>query len=155
MLQRLLATLRSSWARFSEALAGDVVVYSYTGYPVLIHSPGPVRATGVFAGRSYQPLLSAALHKGLRSLVPCSLTKVADSEAQQLDRDMDILVENERTLALDLPGTPTSNLEALPVAKSHGCCLSSNQAYNYWISFTSHDTEPGHVQEDLFTSHVV
>jgi hypothetical protein len=76
-----------------------------------IYSPGPVRAIGVFARYSLY-LLSAALHKGLRSLVPRSSTIVVDSEAQPLGQDLDVLAENDDTLMLDLPDIPTSNLEA-------------------------------------------
>jgi hypothetical protein len=76
-----------------------------------IYSPGPVRAIGVFARYSLY-LLSAALHKGLRSLVPRSSTNVVDSEAQPLDQDLDVLAENDGTLTLDLPDIPISNLEA-------------------------------------------
>jgi hypothetical protein len=76
-----------------------------------IHSPGPLRATGAFARCSLY-LLSAALHKGLRSLVPRPSTNVVDPEAQPLDQNLDVLAENDDTLALDLPDIPTSNLEA-------------------------------------------
>ncbi|KAG1796149.1 hypothetical protein EV424DRAFT_572899 [Suillus variegatus] len=93
VLQPLLATLSSSWDRFSEALAG------------------PVRATGAFT-RHFLQLSSAALHKGLRSLVPHSSTNVVDSEAQPLDRDLNVLAENDGTLTLHLPDIPTGNLEA-------------------------------------------
>jgi hypothetical protein len=70
-----------------------------------------MRATGAFAQRSPY-LLSAALHKGLCSLVPRPSTNVVDSEAQPLDQHLDVLAENDDTLALDLPDIPTSNLEA-------------------------------------------
>ncbi|KAG2046851.1 hypothetical protein BDR06DRAFT_148752 [Suillus hirtellus] len=93
MLQRLLATISSSWARFSEALAG------------------PVRATGAFAQSFLQPFF-AALHKGLRSLVRHSLTEVVDSEAQPLDQGLDFFAENDDTLTLDPLDIPTGRLEA-------------------------------------------
>ncbi|KAG1852210.1 hypothetical protein F4604DRAFT_1300199 [Suillus subluteus] len=89
----MFGTLRPRWTRLSEVLRG------------------PVYATGAFARRSLK-LLSAALHKGLRSLVPRSSINVVDSEAQPLDQDLDILAENDGTLTLDLPDIPTNNLEA-------------------------------------------
>ncbi|KAG2091817.1 uncharacterized protein F5147DRAFT_436436 [Suillus discolor] len=96
MLQRLLATLSSSWAGFSEALAG------------------PVCATGAFARRSLQ-LFFAALHKGLRALVPHSSTNVVDPEAQPLDQGLDVLADNDGALILDLQDIPTGDLEATSV----------------------------------------
>jgi hypothetical protein len=77
----------------------------------LFYPPGSVRATGAFATCSLY-VLSAALHKGLRSLVPRSSTIVVDSEAQPLDQGLDVLAENDGTLTLDLLDIPTSNLEA-------------------------------------------
>ncbi|KAG1802367.1 hypothetical protein EV424DRAFT_1584787 [Suillus variegatus] len=74
-------------------------------------STGPVRATGAFARRSLQ-LFFAALHKGLRSLVPHSSTEVVDSEAQPLDLGLDVLAENDDTLTLDFPDVPSGRLEA-------------------------------------------
>ncbi|KAG2341017.1 hypothetical protein BDR05DRAFT_488122 [Suillus weaverae] len=87
----MLGTLRSRWTRLSEALRGSV------------------RAVGAFARRSLQ-LSSAALHKGLRSLVPRSSTNVVDSEAQPLNQDLDVLAGNK--CILKLPDIPISDLEA-------------------------------------------
>ncbi|KAG1722864.1 hypothetical protein EDB19DRAFT_1954368 [Suillus lakei] len=72
---------------------------------------GPVCATGVFAQRSHR-LVSAALHKGLRHLVPHSSTKVVDSEAQFFGQGLHDLAEKECTLTLDLPDISTSDLKA-------------------------------------------
>ncbi|KAG1841848.1 hypothetical protein C8R48DRAFT_52626 [Suillus tomentosus] len=70
-----------------------------------------MRATGAFT-RHFLQLSSAALHKGLRSLVPHPPTNVVDSEAQPLDRDLNVLTENDGTLTLNLPDIPTGDLEA-------------------------------------------
>ncbi|KAG2056253.1 hypothetical protein BDR06DRAFT_298612 [Suillus hirtellus] len=89
----MLSTLEPSWARFSGTLAGTVC------------------ATCAFVRRSLQ-LLFAVLRKMLRSLAPCSSTKVRDSEAQPLDLDLDVLLEEKSILTLDLQDIPTSDLEA-------------------------------------------
>ncbi|KAG1887593.1 hypothetical protein F4604DRAFT_1950823 [Suillus subluteus] len=86
-------TLRARWTRWSEVLIG------------------PVRTTGAFARCSLE-LLSAALHNGLRSLVPRSSTKVVDSEAQLRNQNLDVLADNECAPFLDLPDIPISDLEA-------------------------------------------
>ncbi|KAG1723936.1 hypothetical protein EDB19DRAFT_338399 [Suillus lakei] len=71
----------------------------------------PVRDAGAFARRSHQ-LVSAALHKGLRHLVPHPSTKAVDSEAQLFGQGPDVLAEKACTLTLDLPDIPTNDLEA-------------------------------------------
>ncbi|KAG2151282.1 uncharacterized protein EDB93DRAFT_1140474, partial [Suillus bovinus] len=93
VLQQLLGIVRSRWTRLSEVLAG------------------PVHATGAFARRSFW-MLFAILHKGLRSLLPHSSEKVAETEAQPLDQDLAVLKENDGTLILGLPDISASDLEA-------------------------------------------
>ncbi|KAG2097970.1 uncharacterized protein F5147DRAFT_777834 [Suillus discolor] len=97
VLLGMLGTLRPSWARFSEALAG----------PVRTSTPK------AFARRSLRlSLVSTVLCKGLSSLLPHFSTKIRDSEAQPLDQDLNVFVEEKSTLTLHLRDIPTSDLEA-------------------------------------------
>ncbi|KAG1852218.1 hypothetical protein F4604DRAFT_1300280 [Suillus subluteus] len=91
VLERLCAIVRSRWSRLSEVFRG------------------PVHAVGTFARQSLQQLFTT-LHNWLRFVVPHSLTKAMDTEAQSLDLHLDVPSENE--YALTLPDIPTSNLEA-------------------------------------------
>jgi hypothetical protein len=111
VLQRLFGTLRSGWMQLSEALAGEILSPKYiTGNLVLIRSAGCVRVVGAFAQRSLRHSL-AAFRNGLHFLVLRSSTKILDSEAQPLDRIMDVLAEKECSPALNILN-PTGGLEA-------------------------------------------
>ncbi|KAG1720243.1 hypothetical protein EDB19DRAFT_1778065, partial [Suillus lakei] len=91
--QRLLGIVKSRWTRLSQAFRG------------------PVHAVGAFA-RRYLQLLFTTLHNGLRFVVPHFSTKVVDSEAQLLDKNMDVLADNAHMITLDLPDISTTVLEA-------------------------------------------
>ncbi|KAG2053044.1 hypothetical protein BDR06DRAFT_485925 [Suillus hirtellus] len=93
VLLGILGTLRSSWTPFYEALAGTMyAACAFTLWPL--------------------QLLSAVLRKGLRYLVPRPSTKVGDSEAQSLNQDLVVLVEEGSIVSLDLWDISTSDLEA-------------------------------------------